>query len=434
MPKLFLRPEEFGGIVFDAPSERLYFVDEFGFNVFEAVANGASSEVLRSAAFRHFPVSDHETAARRIDSVVQFIMLDDRSEETIRNATGLSGKILPALSAPLDLYWEITRRCNEKCVHCYNNSSPSGFNPSFNHIERIAIELASSRLKNITLTGGEPMMRRDFWSIVELLRPITHELSLGTNGTLITENNVERVCESFDVLNISLDDPDPVKFDEFRGYSGAFDRTFRALKILSGRNIRINIQSVLTRDSIDRLDALGSLLENVQVDDWVVRFAFESGRATEGGQYLNGREIFERSDFLRGIGEKYQTKERQVTIGANYPWSYQEKYPFVSPTDDLQTCAAATTHAAVDAFGRMAPCSLFTETEYRTPSVYGRSFLDAWKSASQFVEMRTLRRKDVKGCGTCANAAGICGGGCRAKAYMRYGTIKKNDYSCNYSN
>lgn len=288
-------------------------------------------------------------------------------------------------------------------------------------------------MKNVTLTGGEPMMRRDFWGIVDRLRPLTHELTMGTNGTLITEANVDKVCESFDVLNISLDDPDPENFDLFRGYYGAFQRTFSALRLLSTRDVRINIQTVLTKNSINRLDSLGSLLQEVNVSNWVVRFAFESGRAKGSDVYLTGREIYEYRDYLNDIRTKYQVLGRKVTIGSNYPWSYEEAYPYVPPSEDMQTCAAATTHAAIDAFGRMAPCSLFTETSFKTKSVFGRSFLKEWRDAAEFESMRRLKRKDVKGCGTCANASGICGGGCRAKAYMRYGTVLKNDYACAYS-
>jgi radical SAM protein with 4Fe4S-binding SPASM domain len=433
MPSIFLRSEPFGGVIADSTNERLFFVDKFSFEVVRSFAKGIGKEHIKKVATSKFPKSDHETAFSRIDAIDRFINEQDRSSSTIRLCSGDVGDKIPTLSAPLDIYWEITRRCNETCIHCYNNSSPSGFNPSIDHINKIIDELASYALRNITLTGGEPMMRRDFWQIVDRLRPLTYELTMGTNGTLINDGNVQQVAEKFDILNISLDDPSQPDFDKFRGYDGAFSRTMKALTLLSATDVQINIQTVLTRKSISRLDDLGALLKNLRVNNWVVRFAFESGRAKGGTEYLSGREIFEQSENLKRIKEKFETPECMVTIGSNYPWSYKEKYPYVPPNDDLQTCAAATTHAAIDAFGRMAPCSLFTETDYKTGSVFGRSFLETWRESNEFQSMRNLKRRDVKGCGTCANASGICGGGCRAKAYMMYDTILKNDYSCNYS-
>lgn len=434
MAKFFARPESFGGVLFEISTESLFFLDQFGFEAFTILSDGMSSADLINHSKNQFPPEDHSAATSRIQSINRFLKSNSRTAEDIQRLSGNIGSRVPALSAPLDLYWEITRRCNEQCIHCYNNSSPNGHHADINYIDAIIDELSGSYLKNITITGGEPMMRRDFWHITERLRDVTYELSMGTNATLINTENVKRVAENFTTLNISLDDPDPESFDKFRGYRGAFERTWSALKLLSNENIRINLQTVLTCDSVDRLDDLGELLSDIKVDNWVVRFAFESGRAKDGNNYLTGREIFEKSDYLAAIKERYQTAERQVTIGSHYPWSYKEKYPYVPPTDShLQTCAAATTHAAIDAFGRMAPCSLFTETSFKTASVFGGSFLKTWREASQFEEMRTLKRSEVKGCGTCANAASICGGGCRAKAYMRYETIRTNDYACNYS-
>lgn len=433
MAKFFARAEPFGGILFEISTERMFFLDQFGFEAFNALSSGMHTQDLISFAKTHFPAEDHAVAVSRIESIHKFFRKDSRTKDDVRHLSGNIGSRVPALSAPLDLYWEITRRCNEQCIHCYNNSSPTGEHADISYIDAIIDELSSSYLKNITITGGEPMMRRDFWYITERLRDITYELSMGTNATLINSANVKRVAENFDTLNISLDDPDPESFDKFRGYDGAFKRTWSALELLSKEKIRVNLQTVLTRDSVDRLDELGELISGIRVDNWVVRFAFESGRAKNGDHYLTGKEIFERSDYLAEIKNRYQTAERRVTIGSHYPWSYKEKYPYVPADNELQTCAAATTHAAIDAFGRMAPCSLFTETSYKTASVFGGSFLKNWREARQFEEMRTLKRSSVKGCGTCANAATVCGGGCRAKAYMRYDTIKTNDYACNYS-
>lgn len=427
------RKEPFGGVLAKMGSEEIILLDHFGFDVVKAVSSGFSSEDIQTEIASKFPKEQIGFAQEQAQIIVGIIE-DQRDPNDLQIRIPGNEERFPTLSAPLDLYWEITRRCNESCVHCYNNSSPSGFNPSYEQISKVIDEISEFRFRNITLSGGEPMMRRDFWEIASRLRPLTRELTLGTNATLITSKNIDQIEENFDVLNVSLDDPDEASFDSFRGYKGAFKRTLNALKLLSRTNCRVYIQSVLTRKSVARLHDLGEVAASVSPTRWVVRFAFESGRAVENdSEFLSAREIFELSDFMEEVRERFSDRIPNIDIGANYPWSYTEPYPFKRNPSRVQTCAAATTNAALDAFGRMAPCSIFTETDFKSKSVYSTSFVEQWQNAAEMEALRTLKLDDVKGCGTCANATSVCGGGCRAKAYMRYGTIYKNDYSCNYS-
>lgn len=427
------RKEPFGGVLARMGSEEIILLDHFGFDVVKAISNGVSACRLNEEVERVFPGSDREFAKSQA-AVIYGIIDGSRSPNELQIRIPGNELRFPTLSAPLDLYWEITRRCNESCAHCYNNSSPRGFDPPYEKISGIIDELSDFKFRNLTLSGGEPMMRRDFWSIVERLRPITRELTLGTNATLISESNIDRVERYVDVLNVSLDDPDEASFDAFRGYKGAFSRTVEALRLLAKTRSRVYVQTVLTRSSASRLRELGSLVASLKPSRWVVRFAFESGRARDNeSAFLSAREIFDLSDFLEEVREEFHWDIPNIDIGANYPWSYREPYPYKKNPKKIQTCAAATTNAALDAFGRLAPCSIFTETDFKSPSVYNSSFMEQWRHASEMEALRTLKLDDVAGCGTCANATSICGGGCRAKAYMRYGTIKKNDYSCNYS-
>lgn len=431
--KFLARKEDFGGILAEIGSEQVIILDHFCFDVIRAVSKGVSRDDILELARRYFHGDDVGLAIKRTEAV--FSVLDGNANTSrIDFSTDFALERFPALSAPLDLYWEITRRCNERCLHCYNNSSPDGFNPTYANLSSIIDELEPYQLRNITLTGGEPMMRRDFWRIVDRVRPLTWDLSMGTNATLIDESNIEQIERYFDVLNVSLDHPHEKEFDSFRGYPGAFARTLKGLRLLSSRNVRVYIQSVITKNAVRHLDALGQLVSSLKPDQWIVRFAFDSGRAVKNSnEFLTGLEIFQLKDRLEDLRERFSNRIPNIMIGSNYPWSYERPYKFTHNPNRLQTCAAATTHAALDAFGRMAPCSLFTETNYKTRSVYESSFLEQWRNSVEFEALRTLRLKDVSGCGTCENATGACGAGCRAKAYMKYGTIRKSDYSCNYS-
>ncbi|NCB40691.1 MAG: radical SAM protein, partial [Erysipelotrichia bacterium] len=122
--------------------------------------------------------------------------------------------------------WNVSKRCNLKCIHCYTNSdinlAPDELN--FSEGQALIDDLAEFKIPALLLSGGEPLMRTDLFELANYavskgLRPV-----LSTNGTLITPEMAQKIRDTgFIYAGISLDGIGNTN-DHFRGVDGAFDK------------------------------------------------------------------------------------------------------------------------------------------------------------------------------------------------------------------
>ncbi|MGH7837702.1 MAG: radical SAM protein, partial [Candidatus Binataceae bacterium] len=91
-----------------------------------------------------------------------------------------------ALGVPLAAHLDLTYRCNERCIHCYLDHDDHG-ELSFAEIDRLLGEMAAAGVLRLTLSGGEPLLRTDFFAIVRRARELAFSVKLKSNGILIKE-------------------------------------------------------------------------------------------------------------------------------------------------------------------------------------------------------------------------------------------------------
>src|SRR5262249_48471331 len=120
--------------------------------------------------------------------------------------------------------WNLTRRCNLRCPHCYMEGGKAAANElTTDECLRVLDELAALGTEMVILTGGEPLLRRD---VYEIARAASHDgmwVVMGTNGVLVTDAVVETMIEcGVRGVAISLDSIDAARHDGFRGGRGAF--------------------------------------------------------------------------------------------------------------------------------------------------------------------------------------------------------------------
>jgi radical SAM protein with 4Fe4S-binding SPASM domain len=276
-------------------------------------------------------------------------------------------------------------------------------------------------------------MRKNFYEFTERVSAVAFEMSLSTNGTLINSDNVGFIASHFDDVQVSLDCSDEQEFDRFRGLHGAFRKTTAGIRALRERDVTVVAQTVLTLSGLRAIEDLGVLLEQLGVSEWNIRLAFASGREVENKAiFPKHKMLLEVSDVFQKLRDRHGGAIR-ISGGINYENTYNEPYRYTKNASRLVTCSGGTILAALSANGSLAPCPLFSETDYCSDSVWEIGLAEAWRKATCMTEMRSTISDTISGCGTCANLNGKCGGGCRAKSYLAKGTIKSNDYHCNYS-
>lgn len=151
-------------------------------------------------------------------------------------------------------HWELTYRCNERCVHCYN---PGAAHSDFEKPDRLNNELSTEQvitsLKrlaeggvfHLTLSGGEIMLRKDFFEIVEAARLLGMAVNIYTNGLKLDEANINKLCDLWpSTVSFSIYSHVPKVHDDITRVPGSFDKTVTALKAMNERGVRTSLKSV----------------------------------------------------------------------------------------------------------------------------------------------------------------------------------------------
>jgi radical SAM protein with 4Fe4S-binding SPASM domain len=166
---------------------------------------------------------------------------------------GRYGKHRPSsFAGPLRpiVVWNITWRCNLRCKHCYIDAMPKARLRELGTEQMLGIvdQVAEIRSPLLIVSGGEPLLREDFYSIMKYAAGKGLRLALSTNGTLITEEVAEKLRETgFVYIGVSIDSHEPRWHDEFRGVKGAFNAAIQGLRNAMNAGIPVGLRTVITR-------------------------------------------------------------------------------------------------------------------------------------------------------------------------------------------
>ncbi len=178
----------------------------------------------------------------------------------------------------ITLIWNLTRACNLFCDHCYASAGRRGREElDLEEIRGIIPSLKRKGVVSVVLSGGEPLMREDIFDIGKALKEKGIRTFLSTNGLLITEENVDRVLETFDYVGISLDGT-PSVHDIFRGRQNAFERALRSIELCMGRGIKTGIRFTLTGFTAGSLPFIFDLAVDLGVERLYISHLVFSGR------------------------------------------------------------------------------------------------------------------------------------------------------------
>ncbi|MFK3788790.1 heme d1 biosynthesis radical SAM protein NirJ [Pseudomonas piscis] len=186
----------------------------------------------------------------------------------------------PGSSRPPVVIWNLLRRCNLTCKHCYATSADSVFRDELDTPAALQVidDLAEAGVKVLILSGGEPLLRDDLFQLSAHARAHGMFVALSSNGTLIDENNIEQVSAAdFDYVGISIDGLQDTH-DSFRQLKGSFARSLKAMRLCRERGIRVGMRTTLTRDNHQQLPELLALMRDLDVQKFYLSHLNYSGR------------------------------------------------------------------------------------------------------------------------------------------------------------
>jgi len=176
--------------------------------------------------------------------------------------------------------WNITRRCNLQCVHCYNDSGPDKTCNDISTAQAKAVidDLAAFGVPSILFSGGEPLLRPDLFELIEHAVAKGLRAVISTNGTLIAADKareIKRLGVSY--VGISLDGIGPIN-DEFRGVSGAFERAVQGIRNCQNAGVRIGLRLTLTKRNVQDIEGLFGFFEAEGIERVCFYHLVPSGR------------------------------------------------------------------------------------------------------------------------------------------------------------
>ena len=246
--------------------------------------------------------------------------------EAIEDKTETSSIIELKGKKPVVVYLSFTHRCNLSCIHCCVNAASLKDHEFLETAQMKAIidKILSIKPDYIGITGGEPMVRKDFFELAEYIlsnSPCT-QLILLTNGTLINSENVLLVSKLFQAIDISIDGVDESSCSKIRG-KGVFDKVIKSVVLLKNEGIRkISLSMVLTGDNIQHEAAFDELCSNLSVKP--LKRVFEPvGRGRENLSALTKNKNVD--DSIKKMDEQSYIPLAYTCDAGMYEFSVNEK-------------------------------------------------------------------------------------------------------------
>jgi len=320
------------------------------------------------------------------------------------------------LSAPVNLTWEITHECNLRCVHCLSASSiASPGELTFDECRAIVDQLAALKVFEINFGGGEPLLKDYFLPLLRYIHEKGIVTCISTNGTALTDEAID--CFTGNPLvnvQVSLDGATPAVNDLIRG-KGTFQRIIKGIELLSGKNIPLSINTVVTSLNFRQLRRLKELATSYGANLRVSRFR-PSGRARESWEMLklNSSQLQELSAWLGS--------DPSILTGDSFFSISQDGRRRLG----LDMCGACKMTGCIDPSGNVFPCAFLQDTPFCGGNLREKSFKDIWDNAPAFHRFRAL---EPAACRLCSRFE-KCRGGCPAVAYFVTRDLNTADPEC----
>ena len=325
----------------------------------------------------------------------------------------MSGKTLATqlkagLDAPICLTWEITYACNLQCVHCLSSSGTRDPRElSTDQAKAVLDELRDLQVFYINIGGGEPMIRKDFFEILEHAEANDIGVKFSTNGTYITAENARRLAAmNYLDIQISLDGVDAVTNDAVRG-KGSYATAIAAMNHLRDANFgQFKISVVVTRHNVDQLDEFKALADSYGAQLRITRLR-PSGRGADTWDELHPTQQQQRQiyDWLMKHGENVLTGDSFFHLNA-----FGESLP------GLNLCGAGRVVCLIDPIGDVYACPFVIHDQFKAGSLLSDGgFTKVWKESDLFL---SLREPESEGACSACGSYDACQGGCMAAKFF----------------
>ena len=342
--------------------------------------------------------------------------------------------------------WNLVRRCNLACMHCYSVSADVDFPGELSTQEVFSVlhDLKAFRVPALILSGGEPLLRRDLFEIAARAKSMGFHTALSTNGTLIDLPLAMRVRDAgFDYVGISLDGLEATH-ERFRRKKGAFAASLQALRLLRDLGVKVGVRFTLTADNAADFEPLLDLVEAERIARFYFSHLNYAGRGNvnrrRDAELRTAREAMDRIfsrcwlHTRRGLERDYVTGNNDADGVYFLHWVRRN----IAGVDEAHLRgkltewggnASGVNVANIDNLGNVHPDTMWWDCTLG--NVRTRPFSAIWSDTRHpIMAGLKARPRAIKGrCGACAYFD-ICGGNTRIRAMKVSGDPWAEDPGC----
>ncbi len=338
---------------------------------------------------------------------------------------------------PRLIFWELTKRCNLKCIHCRAEALDKDFEAELdtNNVKQIIDDISSFAKPILVLTGGEPLFRKDIFTIAEYAGGKGLRTALATNATLIDRDVALRIKSAgIQRVSISIDGKDADSHDRFRGIPGCFNKAINGAEHLKETGIEFQFNTTITKRNIGELEDIIRLAEKMNAKALHIFMLVPVGC----GVNIAGTEMLPKEEYEKALTWLYERMKKTVmefkaTCAPPYyriirQKAKQEGRNVSAETDGMSAmtrgCLAGSGVCFISHTGNMQPCGYLP---VMAGNVTEKSFREIWENSRLFLELRDLANLRGK-CGVCEYKT-YCAG-CRARAYYATGSYLDEEPYC----
>lgn len=348
------------------------------------------------------------------------------------------------LVAPV-VIWNLIRRCNLTCLHCYTTSVDKDFPNELTtpEIYTVMADLKAFKVPVLILSGGEPLLHPDIFAISQRAKDMGFYVALSSNGTKISSKNIDQIAAiNYSYIGVSLDGIEETH-DTFRHSKGAFKQALNGIELCLEKGIKVGIRFTLTQSNAHDFPAMLQLMDDYNIDKFYLSHLNYGGRGNKNrsndAHFTMTREAM---DLLFDTCYRWELegKEREFVTGNNdadavyfLHWvsaHFPEKAAHIqAKLQQWGGNASGVNVANIDNTGNVHPDTFWWH--YTLGNVKERPFSKIWQDISDplMAGLKSSPRPLEGRCKTCHYQA-ICNGNTRVRAAQTTGNYWAEDSGC----
>lgn len=338
---------------------------------------------------------------------------------------------------PITCVWEVTMGCNMRCGHCGSScATPLPDELTTDEALNLCEQIAGLGLKWVTLSGGEPLTRKDITQLVQRLSQSGVSVNIITNGWLMDRSMAEKLKKS-GIATVAISIDGTKKTHDMVRKKDAFQHAEKSFQVLKELGIQTGAVTTITNQNIHALGKIKEELIRMGVNTWQVQLGLPMGNLKERPDWLlEPEKVRDIIDFCYDTAKEGRIKIYPADCIGYYTKKEMEIKKISYRTDMVSMwdgCNAGVRGFGILHNGDILGCTSIRDRSYIEGNIRERSLRDIWEDENSFSWRRTIKKEQLEGdCKTCVYGS-KCLGGCPNTRLTMNGSIYSENKYCAYN-